>query len=88
MTVSANDVLKTTGFTTCIDNSQISVTVLDIQYDRTTKQLTFDVAGTSTKEQNVTASMYITAYGKQVYQRDFNPCDAATRVNELCPGRC
>lgn len=88
ITVSANDILKTTGFTTCMDNSQISATVLNIQYDRTSKQLSFDVAGTSAKEQNVTASLYVTAYGKQLYQRNFNPCDVATKVNELCPGKC
>jgi len=87
-TVSANDVLKTTGFTSCMDNSQISATALNIQYDRTTQQLTFDVAGTSAKQQNVTASLYVTAYGKQVYQRDFNPCDVSTKVDQLCPGRC
>lgn len=87
ITVSANDILRTTGFTTCIDDSQISVTLLNIQYDRTTKQLNFDVAGTSAKERNVTASLFVTAYGKQAYQKDFNPCDAATKVNELCPGR-
>lgn len=87
-TVVANDVLKTTGFSTCMDDSQIKVTALDIRYDRTTQQLNFDVAGTSKKEQNVTASLYVTAYGKQVYQRDFNPCDKATKVDQLCPGKC
>lgn len=84
----ANDILKTTGFTTCLDNSQITVQALNIQYDRTTRQITFDVAGTSTKVQNVTASLYVTAYGKQVYEKDFDPCDAANKVDQLCPGTC
>lgn len=87
-TVAANDVLKTTGFSTCMDDSQIKVTTLDIRYDRTTQQLNFDVAGTSAKEQNITAALYVTAYGKQVYQKDFNPCDKATKVEQLCPGKC
>ena len=85
-TVLGNDILQTSGFTTCLDNSEINVTALNIQYDRSTQQITFDVAGNSQKEQNVTASLYVTAYGKQVYQKDFNPCDDATKVVQLCPG--
>lgn len=85
-TVLANDILKTTGFTSCIDNSEISVTALNIKYDRSTQQITFDVAGSSAKEENVTASLYVSAYGRQVYQRDFNPCDDDSKVPQLCPG--
>ena len=58
---------------------------MNIQYNRQTKQVTFDVAGTSEKEQKVTASLVVTAYGKQVYQKDFNPCDKDTLVQQLCP---
>ena len=86
MTVSANDVLKTAGFTTCMADSDITVTALDIQYDRTTQQITFDVAGSSSKVENVTAALYVTAYGKQVYQKSFNPCDEGSKVDQLCPG--
>ena len=86
MIVSANDVLTTTGFTTCMADSDITVTVLNIQYDRTTQQITFDVAGTSSKVENVTAALYVTAYGKQVYQKTFNPCDEGNKVDQLCPG--
>ncbi|CAD6580323.1 MAG: hypothetical protein ASARMPREDX12_009518 [Alectoria sarmentosa] len=85
MTVSANDVLKTAGFTTCMADSDITVTALDIQYDRTTQQITFDVAGSSSKVENVTAALYVTAYGKQVYQKSFNPCDEGSKVDQLCP---
>ena len=88
VTVSANDVLKTTGFTTCMSNSDITVTALNIQYDRTTQQITFDVAGTSSKVENVTAALYVTAYGKQVYQKTFNPCEEDSKVDQLCPGEC
>ncbi len=84
-TALANDVLKTTGFTTCINNADIKVNALDVRFDRSTKQITFNVGGTSSKVQNVTASMSVSAYGKQVYQKDFNPCDEATKVIELCP---
>ena len=84
----ANDVLETTGFTTCMPNSDITVTALNIQYDRTTQQITFDVAGTSSKVENVTAALYVTAYGKQVYQKTFNPCEENNKVDQLCPGEC
>ena len=70
-----------------MSNSDITVTTLSIQYDRTTQQLTFDVAGNSAKIENVTASLYVTAYGKQVYQKSFNPCDEGSKVDQLCPGR-
>lgn len=80
-----NDILKTSGFTTCMDNADVTVQRLNIQYDRQNKQVTFDVAGTSEKEQKVTASLSVSAYGKQVYQKDFNPCDNATLVQQLCP---
>lgn len=83
----AGDVLRTSGFTACVDNAEITVTALDIQFDRSTKQITFDVGGTSAEVQNVTASLIVTAYGNQVYQKDFNPCDDDTKVIELCPGK-
>jgi hypothetical protein len=86
-TTLANDVLKTDGFTTCADNPEITVNALNIQFDRSTKQITFDVGGTSQKVQNVTASLIVTAYGNQVYQKDFNPCDEGTKVAQLCPGK-
>ena len=86
-TAYGNDVLQTSGFTTCLDDSHITVKTLNISYDRSTQQVTFNVAGNSAKEQNVTASLYVTTYGKQVYQKDFNPCDKATKVDHLCPGQ-
>ncbi|KAL8972870.1 MAG: hypothetical protein Q9183_000297 [Haloplaca sp. 2 TL-2023] len=85
--VLAADVLKTSGFTSCLDNSDIKVTKLDVEYDRSKSSITFDVAGTSAKIQNVTASLTVTAYGKEVYTKDFNPCDTDTYVEDLCPVR-
>ncbi|KAI4201680.1 MAG: hypothetical protein LQ348_001613 [Seirophora lacunosa] len=79
------DILKTSGFTSCLDGSDIKVTNLNVEYDRSKGSVTFDVAGTSAKVQNVTASLTVSAYGKQVYTKDFNPCDAGSRVSQLCP---
>lgn len=85
--VLANDILKTQGFTTCLDNSTITVTNLDIQYDRSARAITFDVGGASSREQKVMASLTVTAYGKEVYKKDFNPCADDTKVTQLCPGK-
>jgi hypothetical protein len=86
--VLGNDILKTQGFTTCLDNSTITVTNLDIQYDRSARAITFDVGGTSSRVQEVLASLTVTAYGKQVYRKEFDPCDEDTKVAQLCPGAC
>ncbi|KAL9640319.1 MAG: hypothetical protein Q9204_000760 [Flavoplaca sp. TL-2023a] len=79
------DVLKTSGFTSCLDDSAISVTKLHVEYDRAKGTVTFDVGGTSAKVQNVTASLTVSAYGNQVYTKDFNPCDQDSEVAQLCP---
>ncbi|KAL8760248.1 MAG: hypothetical protein Q9199_000147 [Rusavskia elegans] len=79
------DVLKTSGFTSCLDDSAISVTKLHVEYDRAKGIVTFDVAGISAKVQNVTASLTVSAYGNQVYTKDFNPCDQGSKVAQLCP---
>ncbi|QKX58950.1 uncharacterized protein TRUGW13939_06078 [Talaromyces rugulosus] len=83
--VLATDVLKTDGYSLCSASSAIKVQQFSIQFDRSTKKIDFNVAGTSEKVQNVTASLVVSAYGKQVYEKDFKPCDADTYVKELCP---
>ncbi|KAI4127700.1 MAG: hypothetical protein LQ338_003075 [Usnochroma carphineum] len=79
------DILKTSGFTSCLDNSAVQVNKLDIQYDRSKGSVTFNVAGTSAKVQNVTAALTVSAYGNEVYTKAFNPCDEGSRVDQLCP---
>ncbi|KAL9595824.1 MAG: hypothetical protein Q9219_006201 [cf. Caloplaca sp. 3 TL-2023] len=79
------DILKTSGFTNCLEDSSIQVKRLNIQYDRSKGKVLFDVAGTSAKVQNVTASLTVSAYGNEVYTKDFNPCDDGSRVEQLCP---
>lgn len=59
---------------------------MNVQFDRSTRTVVFDVSGTSSKVQNVTGSIYVTAYGQQVYSKtDFSPCDPDTYVSQLCP---
>ncbi|KAL8779865.1 MAG: hypothetical protein Q9213_006735 [Squamulea squamosa] len=79
------DVLKTSGFTSCLDDSAITVTKLHVEYDRSKGVVIFDVGGNSAKVQNVTASLTVSAYGNEVYRKDFNPCDQESEVAQLCP---
>jgi hypothetical protein len=86
--VLANDVLKTDGYSSCLNgNSDITVNKLDIQFDRTTKKIKFDVSGTNGKEQKVMATLIVNAYGKEVYRNEFDPCEGSMKVDQLCPGR-
>lgn len=81
----AGDILKTNGYSSCQDNSEIKVQNLDIEFDKDTKKVTFNVAGTSEIEQKVMATLVVNAYGKEVYKKEFNPCDDDTKVPQLCP---
>lgn len=81
----AGDTLKTEGYSSCQDNSDITVERLNIEFDRNTKKVVFDVAGTSQKEQKVMAVLIVNAYGKEVYRNEFNPCDDKTKMDKLCP---
>lgn len=85
-TTTATDILQTTGFNNCGGNdTTVTVQKVDIQYNNANQTVTFDVAGTSSKVQNVTALLNVTAYGTQVYSNSFNPCSASTFVKQLCP---
>ena len=81
------DILKTNGFSNCNNGtSTIKVNNVDISFDRSTNEIQFDVSGTSTQVQDVTAELIVTAYGIQVYQDTFDPCADSTKVEQLCPG--
>lgn len=84
--VLAGDTLSTHGFTPCLNNASIEINKMDVTFNRATKMVVFDVAGTSTKEQKVMASLAVSAYGKEVYSKSFNPCEEDTYVEQLCPG--
>ncbi|CZR50858.1 related to calcium-related spray protein [Phialocephala subalpina] len=81
----ADQILQTSGFSTCLGDSNITVQNLDIQYNNNAKTVTFNVAGTSATTMNVTATLNVTAYGISVYQNSFNPCADSTYVEQLCP---
>jgi hypothetical protein len=84
--VLANDVLKTNGYSSCATgNTDIKVNKLNIEFDRTTKKIKFDVSGTNGKEQKIMARLKVNAYGKEVYNKEFDPCEGETKVDQLCP---
>lgn len=68
-----------------MDNPTVKVTNLNVQYDKNTRKLVFDVAGVSTEVQKVQANMIVSAYGKQIYTKTFNPCE--TGMKEMCPSK-
>jgi hypothetical protein len=80
------DVLKTNGYSSCQTDADITVNKLDMEFDKSTKKITFDVSGSSQKEQKVMATLVVMAYGKEVYKNKFNPCDSTTKMDQLCPG--
>ncbi|KAF2859501.1 TRP-domain-containing protein [Piedraia hortae CBS 480.64] len=82
---SAEDTLSTAGYRSCLDNPTITITTLDATYDRRTRIIDFNVAGYSSVEQNVTATLTVTAYGRQAYSRTFDPCDFHTNMVQMCP---
>lgn len=86
--VLATDILKTNGFTSCGNGtSTINIKNVDVEFDRSSNEVIFDVAGSSSEEQEVTAELVVTAYGIQVFSQDFDPCDEGTKVDQLCPRR-
>lgn len=86
VTTIAADILSSSGFTNCQLNASVKVNNAEVKFDRASGVVTFDLSGTSTKQQNVNATLVVTAYGKQVFEKAFDPCSAATKVSQLCPG--
>ena len=82
----AADVLATNGFQSCLNNGTIKVQQMNVKFDHSTNRVNFDVAGTSEREQNVTAHLEVFAYGHTVYTKDFDPCGTDPHVDQLCPG--
>lgn len=82
----AGDIISTNGFSSCGSaDSSVQVQNVDIAFDRSTNKITFNVAGTSKIEQDVTATLIVEAYGVQVYNQTFDPCANNTKVDQLCP---
>lgn len=87
-TVLCEDILETIGFSNCQNGTAtIEVERVNIEYNNENKTVSFDIRGTSNKEQNVTAELSVTAFGSDIFSNSFNPCDRATFVERLCPGR-
>ncbi|KAH6608608.1 transient receptor potential ion channel [Trichoderma cornu-damae] len=85
MTGVMGDILRTTGFTDCGSLPSITIQQLSITYDNDAGTITFNIEGTRTDSQNITASLDVTAYGVNAFSTHFNPCDPKTMVAEMCP---
>ncbi|KAF7542806.1 hypothetical protein G7Z17_g11254 [Cylindrodendrum hubeiense] len=83
--VFGSNVLETTGYTDCGSVEGMSVNALDMKYDEGSQMVVFNLAGTSDKQRNVSATLAVVAYGKTVYETEFNPCKLATYIPQLCP---
>ncbi|GIZ48457.1 hypothetical protein CKM354_001151600 [Cercospora kikuchii] len=83
--VLAADVLSTDGYSLCSTSDDIKVEALDASYDRNTRLITFNVAGSSAKEQKVLLHLDVQAYGRQVYETDWDPCSDDKKVEQMCP---
>lgn len=83
--VLGSNVLETSGFTDCGSVDGISVNALDIKYDEGSKTVEFNLAGTSDKQRNVSATLSVIAYGNEIYSNSFNPCKIETYIPQLCP---
>ncbi|CAI4213737.1 unnamed protein product [Parascedosporium putredinis] len=82
----AVDILETVSFSSCANStSTVQVQRINIQYNKENQTVTFDVQGSSSRIQNVTAELKVTAFGAEVYSNKFNPCDKGTFVEQLCP---
>ncbi|KAL1893626.1 hypothetical protein Cpir12675_004057 [Ceratocystis pirilliformis] len=85
-TVYAISELHTVGFSTCsASDAPITVNNVDISFDKDQEILVYSVSATSTKQQNVTAKLLVTVYGRDVYSESFNPCEEGSYVEQLCP---
>ena len=82
--VLSGNVLSTTGFSQCLNNPTIEVTNLNVTYNKDTRNLAFDVAGVSQEVQKVRGTLVVSAYGKTVYTKSFDPC--GENMPEMCPG--
>lgn len=81
--VLGGDILETNGFATCLENNSINISRLKLRYDRSTNNITFDLAGTSATQQNVIAVLTVTAYGRKLDERSVDPCKEGIQM--LCP---
>ncbi|KAG5989271.1 hypothetical protein E4U54_004382, partial [Claviceps lovelessii] len=83
--VLGDHILRTSGFSDCGSDPSVTMDKINISYDNDKKFVSFDIAGSSTKQQNVTAVLTLTAYGNTVYSNSFNPCDKNTYFERMCP---
>lgn len=83
--VLGDNVLKVSSFSTCIANPEVSLNNVDIEYNQDSRNVTFNLSGTSAQSQNISGTIKVLALDKVVYTMDFNPCDPSKFIAQLCP---
>ncbi|KAK9240447.1 hypothetical protein V1525DRAFT_394987 [Lipomyces kononenkoae] len=82
--VLADATIGTSTFYTCDNiNATVIASNFSVSYSQQTQNITFDLAGTSVEQQNVTATISVSAYGKNLFNYTFHPCDYG--IKPLCP---
>ena len=82
----ASDILFTSGFSSCLNDETVIVNNLNLQLDRSTDRLTYNVSGRGLKQLNVTTSFVMVAYGTLALNDSLDPCATDTKIDQLCPG--
>jgi hypothetical protein len=82
----ASDILFASGFSSCLNDGSVVLNNLNLQFDRSTHNLTYNVSGWSAKQHKVKASLVVVAYGTQALNQTLDLCATATKVDQLCPG--
>ncbi|CAI6053694.1 unnamed protein product [Clonostachys chloroleuca] len=83
--VVADRIIETSGFKMCSDESYIKVQKAYISYNHDKGSISFDVSGSSSGSRYVSAELEVVAYGRNIYNNEFDPCSEANFIEQLCP---
>lgn len=83
-TVTASGTLLASSLLTCMDNSQLTASYLDVVYFQSNKSVTVDMTAISNVDANVTVSVELIVYGLNVLSRNISLCDYSDLAS-VCP---
>lgn len=77
------DLIKSNTLNVCEENSDFTATRFNVVFTPSNKSLSVDMVGVSSMDGNITASMTLYAYGKDVMSLSIDLCDLD--IEPLCP---
>ena len=85
--VSTANVISASSFSDCApgQTAVVKVSSFNFQFSKDTKNISFNIAGTSTTKEDVTIQLNVTAYGIDALTKTINPCDDEYHITQLCP---